>query len=177
VASLLKTLVDVPVGDGVHVKVAGAKGEKYVYKYTKYFRNAEGEPRNKAVAIGKFDQASGKMIPNGNYYDFFKIEPEMADTSVWDYGFAYLVGKCAENMGLFDCLKKAFGAKAMDILVAAAYMMREGNAMDGIDDWLERTYFENFTKTMNSQSTSRLFESISESQGKFCTLGPQRRLK
>ena len=32
-------LVDVPSGDGVHVKTAGAKGEKYVYKYVEYFRN------------------------------------------------------------------------------------------------------------------------------------------
>ena len=49
---LQKKLVEVPVGDGVHVKVAGAKSEKYVYKYTKYFRNADGKPRNKAVLIG-----------------------------------------------------------------------------------------------------------------------------
>jgi len=148
-ASLLKTLVDVPVGDGVHIKIAGAKGEKYVYKYTKYFRNAEGEPRNKAVAIGKYDSESGRMIPNSKYYEFFKIEPEMAETSVWDYGFAYAVQKCAEDMGLLDCLRKAFGENAMDILVAASYIMREGNAMDGIDDWLERTYFEGFTKILN----------------------------
>jgi transposase len=159
-----KTLVDIPVSDGVHVKVAGAKNEKYVYKYTKYFRNAEGKPRNKAVMIGKLDNTSGKMAPNGNYYDLFNVEREMADNSVWDYGFAYLVKKCAEDMGILGCLDKAFGEKAMDILVAAAYIIREGNAMDGIDDWLERTYFENFTKILNSQGVSRLFESISESK-------------
>lgn len=161
-ASLLKTLVDIPVGDGVHIKVAGAKGEKYIYKYTKYFRNVEGKPRNKAVVIGKLDPTSGKMVPNSNYYEFFNVEPEMVDTSVWDYGFAYLVRKCAKDIGLLGCLSVAFGAKAMDILVTAAYIMREGNAMDGIDDWLERTYFEGFTKILNSQSVSRLFESISD---------------
>jgi hypothetical protein len=64
-----KTLVDVPVRDGVHIKVAGAKNEKYVYKYTKYFRNADGKPRNKAIMIGKLDITSGKMSPNGNYYN------------------------------------------------------------------------------------------------------------
>ena len=160
--SLHKTLIDVPVGDGVHVKAAGAKSEKYVYKYTKYFRNADRKARNKAVMIGKLDEASGKMVPNSNYYEFFNVAPEMADTSVWDYGFAYLVRKCSEDMGLLKCLTEAFGEKAMDILVAAAYIMREGNAMDGIDDWLERSYFEGFAKILNSQSVSRLFESISE---------------
>lgn len=163
-ASLRKTLIDIPVGDGVHVKVAGAKGEKYVYKYTKYFRNAEGKPRNKSVSIGKLDPTSGKMVPNGNYYEFFNVEPEMVDTSVWDYGFAYLVRKCAKDMGLLECLTDAFNAKAIDILVAAAYIMREGNAMDGIDDWLERTYFEGFTKMLNSQNISRLFGSISDTK-------------
>jgi len=161
---LHKNLIDVPVGDGVHVKIAGAKNEKYVYKYTKYFRNAEGKPRNKAVLIGKLDPASGKMAPNSSYYGLFKVEPEMAATPVWDYGFAYLALKCAKDTGLLACLAEAFGAKAMDILVSAAYIMREGGAMDGIDDWLERTYFDGFTKILNSQSTSRLFEGISESE-------------
>jgi transposase len=159
-----KKLVEVPIGEGVHVKVAGAKNEKYVYKYTKYFRNADGKPRNKAVLIGKLDTESEKMTPNGSYYEFFNVDPEMGDTFVWDYGFAYLVRKCAEGMGILKCLTVAFDAKAMDILVAAAYIMREGNAMDGIDDWLERTYFDGFTKTLNSQSASRLFESVSESK-------------
>jgi hypothetical protein len=114
--------------------------------------------------IGKLDPVSGKMTPNNNYFEFFNVEPEMIDTFVWDYGFSYLVQKCAKDMGIFNCLSEAFGSKAIDILVAAAYIMREGNAMDGIDDWLERTYFEGFTKTMNSQSVSRLFESISENK-------------
>ena len=58
-----KTLVDIPDDDGVHIKIAGAKGEKYVYKHVKYFRNTEGKPRNKSKAIGKFDSGSGKMFP------------------------------------------------------------------------------------------------------------------
>ena len=33
-----KTLVEIPDDEGVHVKLAGAKGEKYVYKHVKYFR-------------------------------------------------------------------------------------------------------------------------------------------
>jgi hypothetical protein len=157
-----KILIDIPEGDGIHIKSAGAKSEKYVYKYTKYFRNADGKPRNRAVMVGKFDPTSGKMTPNGNYYELFSVKPEMADTYVWDFGFAYLVQKCAADMGIVECLGATFGEKATEILVTAAYILREGNAMDGIDDWLERTYFTGFTKMLNSQSVSRLFESISE---------------
>ena len=48
-------------------KKPGQKNEKYVYKYVRYYRNAEGKPRNKAKSIGKYDEATGKVIPNSNY--------------------------------------------------------------------------------------------------------------
>ena len=72
-------LIDVPSGNGVHTKIAGAKGEKYVYKYTHYFRNAEGKPRNRAILIGKIDAETGKMKPNSNYYELFKLNPGIPD--------------------------------------------------------------------------------------------------
>ena len=155
------SLIDVPLGDGIHTKTAGAKGEKYVYKYTHYFRNAEGKPRNRAILIGKIDAKTGKMKPNSNYYELFKITPEMPDTAVWDYGYSYLALKCCNDMGLTTCLNEVFGGQAIDIIVSAAYIVREGSSMDAIDDWLERTLVPSYSKSLNSQSTSRLFESIS----------------
>jgi transposase len=162
-------LVDVPKVKGVHAKTAGTKGEKYVYKYTEHYRNAEGKPRNKAISIGKMDMSSGKMIPNSNYYEQFKIEPNMSEMCVWDYGYAYVVQKCADESGIGECLSETFGAeKALEIIVVASYMMSQGNAMDGIDDWLERTYFEGYRKALSPQGVSRLFEGISEgSQHEF----------
>ena len=154
------SLIDIPSGDGVHTKIAGAKGEKYVYKYTHYFRNTEGKPRNRAIMIGKIDDETGKMKPNNNYYELFNVTPEMPDTAVWDYGYSYLALKCCNEMGLTDCLNKAFGTQTMDIIVSAAYMVREGSSMDAIDDWLERTMVSGYSKSLDSQSTSRLFESI-----------------
>jgi transposase len=159
-----KTLIDVPIGNGVHIKTAGAKGERYVYKYTRYFRNVDGKPRNTAVAIGKLDPVSGKMSPNAKYFELYSVSPEFVDTDVRDFGFAYLVRKCAEDSGLLDCMTAAFGGRAPEILAVAAYIIHEGNAMDGIDDWLERTYFKGFDKSLTSQSTSRLFSEISQAQ-------------
>ena len=37
-------LVPIPDDKGVHIKSAGAKGEKYVYKYIRFFWNSEGLP-------------------------------------------------------------------------------------------------------------------------------------
>ena len=166
-----KTLVDIPDGEGVHIKIAGAKSERYVYKHIKYFRNAEGKPRNKSKAIGKFDIDTGKMIPNANYFDLYNIDPTMPNIDVWDYGYSYLVLKVCREMGLLDCLKSAFGEqRAMDIIVMASYIIREGNAMDGIDDWQQRNYFANYSRLLTSQSTSKIFASISAGQtNKFFT--------
>jgi hypothetical protein len=160
-------LVDLPHGDGVHIKIAGAKNEKYVCKYIQYFRNADGKPRNKAVVIGKYDPVHNQMRPNAKYFELYSIAPEFSDTEVYDFGFAYLVHKCAEDSGLLPCLSEAFGERAMDILVIAAYTLRESNAMDGIDDWLERTYFNGFDKILTSRSTSRLFSVISQTQTRY----------
>jgi transposase len=153
-------LVDVPSGDGVHIKTAGAKGEKYVYKYVKYFRNDDGEPRNKAKSIGKLDVASGKMYPNSNYYELFRIDPALPDVDVWDYGYSYTVLHACRELGLLDCLLSAFGACAMDIVVMAAYIIREGGAMDGIDDWQQRNYFPKYSRLLTSQSTSKMFSEL-----------------
>ncbi|MDR3204568.1 MAG: hypothetical protein LBV23_07465 [Deltaproteobacteria bacterium] len=104
-----KVLVDIPAEKGVHVKSAGAKGEKYVYIYTQYFRNADGNPRNTAKAIGKLDGESGKMIPNSNYYSMFNVQPNLPDLCVYFYGYTYLVQKCCNDMGLRECLQQSFG--------------------------------------------------------------------
>ena len=156
-----KSLVDIPDDKGIHIKSAGAKGEKYVYKYVKYFRNSEGNPRNKAKAIGKYDPTSGKMHPNSNYFDMYHTDSFYPDVSVWDYGYSYLVLKTCKDLKLMDCLSKVFGDRAMDIIVMASYIIREGNAMDGIDDWIQRNYFLGFNRILTSQITSRIFASIS----------------
>jgi hypothetical protein len=150
-------LVDIPDGEGVHIKSAGKKGEKYVYKYVKYFRNKDGKPRNKAKAIGKLEVKSGKMHPNSNYFELFHIDPQLPDIEVWDYGYTYIVLHACREMGLLDCLLSAFGTRAMDIVVIAAYIIREGGAMDGIDDWQQRNYFPGYNRLLTSQSTSRMF--------------------
>jgi len=157
-------LVDVPDDKGVHIKSAGAKNEKYVYKYFKHYRNADGDPRHKAKSIGKLDPDSGKMYPNNHYYEQYRLVPLLPDISVWDYGYSYVIVKACHDMGLLECLASAFGKGAMDIVVMAAYIIREGNAMDGIDDWQARNFFPGYGRLLTSQSTSRIFASLAFKQ-------------
>jgi hypothetical protein len=164
-AVYIKSLVDIPNDEGVHVKIAGAKGEKYVYKHIEYFRDSKGKPRNKSKSIGKFDADTGKMLPNNNYFNLYHVDPDMPDISVWDYGYSYLVLKSCQDMGLYSSLVDAFGEqRTMDIIVMASYIIREGNAMDGIDDWLVRNYFSNYNRLLTSQSTSKIFADLSVGQ-------------
>lgn len=164
VSDFEKLLVNIPDDKGIHIKSAGAKSEKYVYKYVQYYRNKDGNPRNKAKAIGKFDPASGKMFPNNNYFDIYNLEPTLADVSVWDYGYSYLVLKVCQDMNLWECLNNVFNSYALDIVIMAAFMIREGNAMDGLDDWQQRNYFQESLRLLTSQVTSRIFGSINEKQ-------------
>ncbi|MDR1050248.1 MAG: hypothetical protein LBP95_04050, partial [Deltaproteobacteria bacterium] len=109
-------MVDIPDEKGVHVKSAGLKGEKYVYIYTSYFRNKDGDPRNRAKSIGKYDPASGKMYPNKYYYDYYGVNTPTGDVFIWDYGYSYLILKVCRDTGILDCLTDVFGDLAMDIV-------------------------------------------------------------
>jgi transposase len=159
-----KSLVDIPDDKGIHTKSAGAKSEKYVYKYVEYFRNKDGDPRNRAKAIGKLDPLTGKMYPNNNYFTMYGVEPFLPDISVWDYGYTYLILKACFDIGLHDCLTKALGSgkRTMEAIIMAAYIIREGGAMDAIDDWQCRNYFPGFDRLLTSQFCSKAFASITE---------------
>lgn len=159
-----KLLVNIPDDKGIHTKSAGAKREKYVYKYIQYYRNKEGKPRNKAKAIGKYDSISGKMFPNSNYFTIYNLDPMLPDVSVWDYGYSYLVLKACHDMNLWECLATVFPSNALDIVIMSAFMIREGNSMDGLDDWQQRNYFKGSGRMLTSQVTSRIFGTITEKQ-------------
>lgn len=159
-----KQLVNIPDDNGIVTKAAGKKREKYVYKQTRFYRNVDGKPRNDAVIIGKFDADSGKMYPNAKYFELYSVHLEYANATVQDYGYTYLLMRCARDIGLYECLISAFGAATTDILVMAAYIIREGNSMDGIDDWQVRNHFPDYDKLLNSQSTSRIFGTFTYEQ-------------
>ena len=49
-------------------------GTVYVYYTVRAYRNNRGQPTSDEVAIGKKDMATGKLIPNMNYYDMFNVD-------------------------------------------------------------------------------------------------------
>ena len=155
-----RQMVPIPKEKGVHIKAAGAKREKYVYQYVKYFRNEDGKPRNRAKLIGKAADKPGMMIPNRNYFEMFHVEPSIPHLSVWDYGFTYLVEKICQRLGLSSMIEQVFGSAASSILAIATFLLRDGGALDGMEDWQERTFLEKCDRVLTSQEASRIFESI-----------------
>ena len=75
-AALTRPLVDIPGDKGVYYnETAGAKNEKYIYKYVKYYRNKNGKRIIKAKAIGKLNVITGKIHSNTNYYEIYRVAP------------------------------------------------------------------------------------------------------
>ncbi len=63
------------------VKVS--KGEHVYIQYSlKTYRNENGKPTSKMVAICKLDKETGKLIPNCNYCEIFE---KSSDAVVQDY--------------------------------------------------------------------------------------------
>jgi len=155
-----KYLVPVPDDKGVHIKSAGAKGEKYVYKYVKFFRNSEGHPRNKARSIGKLSTEPGMMIPNSNYFEIYKVAASLPDAAVWDYGYTWLFQTVCNDIGLTDILHTVFGSRAAEMAAMAAFIIREGNVMDHMAEWQERNYLPDTDHSITSPEASRFFSSI-----------------
>jgi hypothetical protein len=52
----------------------------------------------------------------------------------------------------------------MDVVVMAAYIIREGGAMDGIDDWQRRNLFPGCGHLLSSQAASRIFAALTARQ-------------
>lgn len=128
------------------------------------YRNEKGQPTNERVAIGQLDDATGKLIPNRNYYEIFGGKapgnpPEFA-RSCGNYA---VFSRIARKLGIEQLLQRIFPRKAEDILTVAQYMLSEGNVMYYMGDWQE----ENVTyskKVLESGDISRLFASIGQAQ-------------
>lgn len=156
-------LVNIPKDKGIHIKPAGKKKEKYVYKYVSYYRNENKEPRNKAKSIGKFDEATGKLIPNKNYFEMYKVHDLLLNVLIWNYGYTYLIEKISKDIGLFDCLVAGFGEeRSVELLTLSAYVIRQGNIMDGVCDWQEKQFNPHLKHKLTSQRCSDIIGNISE---------------
>ena len=66
--------VKVPVPE--HGAVKRRMGDKiYLYYATAVYRNEKGQPTCDRVSIGRYDEETGMLIPNRNYYEIYLKQP------------------------------------------------------------------------------------------------------
>ena len=158
-----KTKVPLP-GHGV-ITARSAK-RPYVYKILRSYRDANGRPTNDRRLIGHLDEATGLLIPNNAYWEYYPdtrpggVEELPEPDAVRAVGASFLVGKVLERLGVAGILGDALGSdRAGAVCEVAAYMARRGNVMDGIADWCETSTLKG-TTALTPRTASSLFASI-----------------
>lgn len=151
-------LVDVPE----HTVFSQKDGKKYVYLITKSFRNNKGQPDNKRISIGKLDVATGKLIPNMNYYEYFgKEKPEKLPNTIRSCGSYAVCRNLSESLGLTSILRDVFPENYREILTVAHYMLTTGSVMYYLEDWLDRSI--SFSPdNLNDIAIGRVFKELDE---------------
>jgi len=159
VALCSKVKVALP-GEGVIVRKSG----KYrsVYKVTKTFRNAKGQPACERITIGRLDEESGMLIPNDNYWEYYRdteIEFLPSYDSVRAIGATFLISSILKNLGVTDMLIDCLGMKRGSLsLTTVFYMVARGNIFEHVMDFCEG--FTLHELPISFQGSSTLFASI-----------------
>lgn len=149
-------IIDIPPKAFFHKR----KDIRYVYIYTKFYRNSDGMARNHSLCIGK-KISDTKMNPNDNYYCYFNIEKESNDTEVVKVGYSMIVERCFKETGLNKILSNNFGIDICnDIKVIASYLVQGGSSMSYVDDYMKEHCFSNRSQIITSQRISEIFENI-----------------
>lgn len=133
---------------------------KYVYVYTKFYRNGKGAPRNKSKCIGKLDNDTGNLIPNDYYFVHFNISNPV-ESNMFHIGYNYIIEQCFEQTKLGKILTDNFGYDlAEQIKVIASYISLGNVSMSYIDDYMKNNYFPHIDNMITSQIASVVFERI-----------------
>jgi transposase len=159
--------------EGIIVRQTGK--HKYVYRVLKTFRNAKGQPTNKRVSIGRFDQKSGKLIPNDNYWEYYGNEEplvtheETSDVIIEGFnavktvGATFIFEKLLENSGIHRIIESIFGnERAGLIIISILHMAINGNVFEHVDAWCNDNVITGAKLT--SPASSAVFASITHGE-------------
>ena len=164
---MLNSRVSVPLPKtGVIIRRSGKY--QYVFKVLSTFRNDKGQPSNTRVSIGRLDADGTRLIPNNNYYDYYAPVDEPApygieERDVVSVGAAFIVEHILTELGLVQFLTDVLGsARAMSVVIAATYMVCEGNVFEYVSDWCENSLVGR--NPLTPQKASALFASLTRDE-------------
>jgi len=134
------------------------RGKPYAYRVDAYWDKEKKQSRQKRTYLGKIDEATGEIVPKTA-----QREVSLSKT----FGPAYLLANLAEQAGLVDKLRAAFGVKAEAILAAAIMRVIRPEALRNLQLLLEESYLPELIgleKDMSSQRLSELLISIGKDE-------------
>ena len=144
-----------------HCAIVPVGGKKYVYLRTEYYRNANKNSTTKRRALGRYEEETGLLIPNENYYDQYHLPLPGLPERIRSFGTYNVLRKISEEIGLTGILQKSFPETWEQLLTIAQYMISGKEAMVYLNDWLDENV--SFTKeTMYSSQISELFGNLDE---------------
>lgn len=133
---------------------------KYVYVYTKFYRNENGKSRNISKCIGKVDSESGKLIPNDYYFIHYNVSNPI-ESDIYNIGYTMVVEECFKKTDLENILCKHFGYDlTTKIKVLATYISLGNISMSYVDDFMKKHYCKGIDELITSQVASITFESV-----------------
>ncbi|MCL2822903.1 MAG: transposase [Polyangiaceae bacterium] len=160
------------VSTTIHRKPNGAA---YLYSVESYWDKEKKAPRNRQKCIGRFDEATGQVVPT-------KIVPakkmhnvQSVDTAPgWNgqadqstgtktkvIGPHALLTKVANDIGLAQTLKKSFPETHKIILSLAFFMAHRGGALSRCDTW-SNSHCHPLNEPIGPQCVSELLNRLTE---------------
>jgi transposase len=157
---MLRTAVPLPDA-GLIVRRTGKY--KYVYKVIRTFRNEKGQPTNERILIGKLDD-NGCLIPNINYYSYFKSEklessPDAENIrTIKAIGASFLATMIFKKLGITKIISEIFNVTISKMIqTIAIYMFCRGNIIEYIQEWCDEF---SIAEPVLPQQVSYLFSTI-----------------
>ena len=143
-----------------HGVVKKRMGDKtYIYYATAVYRNKKGQPTADRVSIGRYDDETGMLIPNRNYYEIYLKKPAPSMQGMCSSGtYAAFRGVC-DHLGLTKILKSYFPENWELMLTAAQYMLSEGNVMYYLKDYTE-SHKTSVRENVDDARISRMFSEL-----------------
>ena len=152
--------VKVPVPE--HGVVKRRMGDKiYLYYATAVYRNEKGQPTSDRVSIGRYDEKTGMLIPNRNYYEVYLKQPQPYSGAIRDCGVYSVFTEIIKKYGIEKTLKKYFPEQYKSLLTISQYMLSEGNVMYYIDEYTE-THSNALNGVLSDAECSRVFSGLRE---------------
>ena len=137
-------------------------GKKYVYSVEGYWDKEKKAPRNKQICLGRFNEATGEIIPSKRERRIAKGAAAITAKNLI-IGPSAILEKIVFDLGLCSVLKDSFPDKWQQILSLAFFLVQKGLPLSRCEIW-STSNKQPFNGVITSQYVSKLLVSLNEGE-------------